>query len=331
MAVISITITESSLQLLAGIPKFVSVEANVPSSIFYTLDGTDPTVNSSIYVGTIQLPTSSGTVVFKVFATDGVDSSAILTKIYTSTIVGARQTHDTVSGLSEVADNRLNLFPFGSVGQHVPGIFGNTGGVNVDTTTPPNFPDGYDGTATGHAPGGTDLPLTDYDLIYSEYDSEGERGHGIGTLPAQVTVRVPPPTPPSTSSKMGDKFFNPRALVIYQDSRDVPYDTNIPQINRQFFATENTETVRNGALLFNTALEGLQPTGSFLRAHFNPRDQTITYYYFDSATLKWIISKEPYVPKSPEINNLSRIIFSSRTEGAGLVFKWLPFVGRRLI
>ncbi|HVI40803.1 MAG TPA: chitobiase/beta-hexosaminidase C-terminal domain-containing protein [Anaerovoracaceae bacterium] len=331
MAIISITITESSIQVLAGIPKNVTVETNTPASIFYTLDGTVPTTDSAIYTGPIALPTSGSIATLNVFATDGVDSSPVVTKIYTSNIVGIRNTHDSVTNVNEIAENRLNLFPFGDAFPEQTPEYGAMAGITVDSPGIPNIPDGYDGTATGTSPGGTDLPLSSYQFIYSESDSEGNRGHGIGTLPANVTIRIPEPINPSESSNINSKFFNPKALVIYQDNRETPFDPNMSQINRQFFAMENPEKVRTGALLFNTALDGLQPTGSLVRSQFNPKDQTITYYYFDSSVLRWIISTEPFQPKNPNAGILYNIVFSSRDQGAGLVFRWLPFVGRRLI
>jgi hypothetical protein len=329
MAVIGVTITESTTQLLAGIPQSVVIESSIPASIFYTLDGSEPTTDSNIYVGPVTLPTTSGTVVLKIFVTDGVDSSPIITKTYAANMTGARLPHTKVLGQDTFANNQANLFPFGNPYQVVPSAYGTSAGIIVDSPELENIPDGYDGTATGTAPSGTDQPLSTYDLIFSTANSLGERGHGIGTLPANVTI--PPPVPPNTSSNVNDKFFNPRALVIYQDGREPPTDPNVSQLNRQFFSLEDPERIRNGALLFNTALDGSQPTGSFVRAHYNPRDNTTTYYYFDSATLRWIISKEPCQPKTSVSTGLFNIAFSSRQQGSGVVFKWMPFVGRKLI
>lgn len=330
MAVISITLTESSLQLVAGIPKQITVEVSIPSTVFYTLDGTDPDVNSDIYLSALDLPTNVSSVILKLFATNGADSSSIISKTYSSSFVGLRQAHDRILNASPVPEERENMYPFGNISSLVPPQYGNMAGTTVDSEDIENIHDGYDGTATGTSVGGTDLPLSEYDLIFSETNIKGERGHGIGTLPANVTVRIPAPSSPSTSSNTNSKFFNPRALVIYQDSTDPPLDPEVPQINKQFFSTDNPEVVRNGAFLFNTGLDNMQPTGSFLRAHLNPREQKVTYYYHDPATLRWIISKEPYQgPASGP--NLSNIVFSSRQSGAGLVFQWVPFVGRRLI
>ena len=54
MAVITITINESSDQILAGIPKYITLTTNIPATIFYTLDGTTPTTLSDMAVGQIE-------------------------------------------------------------------------------------------------------------------------------------------------------------------------------------------------------------------------------------------------------------------------------------
>ncbi len=328
MGIIGVTVIESDVQIIAGIPKLVTLESSVPASIFYTLDSTDPTTESDIYIGPITLPTNVGTVTLKIFVTDGVDSSSIITKTYATNVTGTRWPRSKVLNQTSVVNNTTNSFPFGSYNQTIPSAYGGSAGTTVDSPQLPNIPDGYDGTATNTSPSGTDKPLSDYDIIFSTANYLGERGHGIGTLPANVTII--PSILPNTSSNINDKFFNPRALVIYQDGRDTPIDPNISQLNKQFFSLENPEKVRDGAILFNTGFDGLQPTGSFVRAHYNPRENITTYYYFDSATLRWIISKEPCRPQKSVSSGLFNILFSSRQQGVGHVFKWMPFVGRSL-
>ena len=59
MAVISISLTESQDQVIVDIPRSVTLEANIPSTIFYTLDGTTPTITSSISIDELFLPTNT--------------------------------------------------------------------------------------------------------------------------------------------------------------------------------------------------------------------------------------------------------------------------------
>lgn len=329
MAVISISITESAQQIISGIPQSVSLSTNIPATIFYTLDGTVPTTSSSVYVSAIILPTNNPGVVLSLFATNGTDTSAVTTKTYGPLMSAARQPHDTVIGLSAQKIS-YSKFPFGDNAPITPVRYGKSGGITVDAPDVPNIPDGYDGTATHTFINGTDQPLTGYEFVYSTTNSKGETGNGIGTLPGKTTIRVPTPTSPSSSSKASDKFFNPKAMVIYQDSREPPFD-DVSQLNRGYFSLANLERSRNGSLLMNTAFESSSVTGSFLRSHYNPKDNTITYYYRDSDTGRWIISVEPWLPKSSNIGALNQIILSSKTSGIGFVFKWIPFMSRKLI
>lgn len=326
MTVISISVTESTEQIMAGVPKTVSLEANIPSTIFYTLDGSDPTTSSSIYLGPVTMPTYLTTVVFKFFATNGSDSSSIVTKSYSPSFVGDRLPHATVKGLTP-GIGRPDPFPFGDNGPFNPVHYGNAGGITVNAAGVPDIPDGYDGF--GHVADGTDLPLTSYQFIYSTSNALGETGNGIGTLPGKTTIIVPAPSSPSTSSKTSDKFFNPKAMVIYQDSREPTYD-NISMLNRTSFSLQDIERDKDGSLLMNTAFDSSSVSGSFLRQHYNPKDNTITYYYRDSDSGRWIISVEPFSPRNTNIGALYNVVFTAQP-GSQFVFKWVPFMSRKLI
>ena len=100
---------------------------------------------------------------------------------------------------------------------------------------------------------------------------------------------------------------------------------------QNLFSLEDKEKVRDGALLYNTALDGITATGGFVKAYFNPRENITTYYYFDSTMLRWIISKQPTLPLNPRETGIFKIIFSSRNKGDHKVFRWVPFKGSRLI
>lgn len=323
MAVISVTITESSSQILSGIPKSVILTANVPAYIYYTLDGTDPDTSSTIYVSTIYLPTDQQTVVLKVFATNGVDSSPIITETYqTDLLDNARLPHSTtdVSPGESIPD----LYPYGTNPIQPMGTYVNPAGITVDDPNLTQIASGYDGD--GYETGFTNEPynLENYDIVYSERNAEGEYGYGIGNLPADVVVI--PPTPAPEESEQFTNLFNPKAFVIFQDfSKENPEDP--AQINRQFFSLENFETVRDGANLMTSGMDSPSVMGSFLRSYHNPRDNTITYYYFDSHSCRWIISKTPYVPTGGFDGDLSGVKFSRNSRA---VFEWIPFARRVL-
>ncbi len=329
MSVISISITESDLEIVSGVPATVLLETNVPATIFYTLDGSIPTVASSVVVGAITLPTNQTSVTLKAYATDGVDSSAVISWGFGPSIVGARKSHSTVSGLN---DNTGATYPFGSSNTGEPGIYGNAGGVTVDAVNVDGTSSGFDGSGAPTAYTDQPYDIEHYEIVFSESNAIGERGRGIGTLPANATVYIPPSQEtPAASSDTNSPLFDAQALVIFQDNTQEPYDASVPQLMRSNFDLSNPGIVRYGAGLFTTALEGNTLRGSDLKPQFNPRDNTITYYYRDAETNRWIISKTKYVPRTPDVNDYSRIVTGSRKSGDHLVFRWIPFMYRRLL
>jgi hypothetical protein len=330
MATITVSITESPFQLLAGIPSNITLDTNVPSTIFYTLDGSEPTVASYVAVGPIVLPSDKAYAIIRAFATDGVDTSAVITQEYFTTVVGARHPHDKITGLSDGTGKAT--FPFGSPAEaFAVDHFGNTGGVIVNDPNLPQMADGYDGSGTNTGAGFFNPPRTQYQWLFSETNAIGERGRGLGTLPARViSVKPRNDNVQTISSNTSRPLFNPRALVIFQDSREEPYDPNIVNINRPYFDLEDQAKARDGSMLTN--IDAVTPMGGFLKQHYNATHNIMTYYYYDNRVCRWIISKEPYTPSQNPTANMSGIVSrSSRGEGAGLVFKWVPFKYRCLI
>jgi len=329
MSLITVTITESEAQRISGVPEYVTLSTNLPSTIYYTLDGTDPDTSSLVYTGgELVMPTNQPSVTLKLFATNGADSSAIIERHFRPNIILGRQTHDRVVISEDCGDCEPSIYTSPGTGSPTAWTSIGPDDLIVDKPDVTSTPSGFD--ADGNPAGGTDLDLSEYLIRFSDSNrANTERGRGIGTLPSQTTI-APKEAPPTASDR--NNLFNPRALVIYQDSRVPPDDPNVVNINRQFFSLPNPETYKDGILLNTTGIEGNVPTGSLLRSHFNPRDNTMRYYYFDSQALRWIISIEPFTPPSARTHGLQKIVFSSR-DGAGgrKVFRWIPFKGSRLI
>lgn len=329
MAVISITVTVSEEEVVAGIPRTVALATNILSSIFYTLDGTTPTLFSNIYIDPIFLPTDKLSVTLKIYATNGSDSSAIVTENFiTNSVEGTNARLPHSSTTASAGENIPGLYPFGTNPIQPNAEFLNPAdaGLTVDNPALPSTPTGFDGD--GNPTGFTNQSYDSehYAIRYSTTDREGQTGHGIGNLPAQVTVTAPEPAP--ETSKIGTTLFDPKAFVIFQDaSTENPNDP--PNINRMHFSLENPERARDGNNFFTAGLDAPPVSGSFLRSHYNPRTNMITYYYMDSWTNKWIISTAPYSPNGSWDGNLSNMALSKRP-GAGFVFEWLPFTRRVL-
>ena len=101
---------------------------------------------------------------------------------------------------------------------------------------------GFD--AEGNPAGYTNKPIQAFKFkqVYSTTNNEGEVFPGVGNLPATVTIlkkSTPSEYRPEQSS-FSDKIFNPRALVIFQDSTTED-PTNPVHINRPYFSLEDTE------------------------------------------------------------------------------------------
>jgi hypothetical protein len=263
MAIINITITPSSNQVLPGIPATITLSANIPATIFYTLDGSIPNTFSPVYVAPILMPGGPLSIILSVVATNGMDSSAIIVQTYTannaeiSTAAGARLPHSATTNVNNASTNN-SLFPFGTSGPNPNFQYLNPSdaGTTVYNESQPATSAGFDGS--GNPSGFTNQPLDYYEFqeVYSTLDWLNQETPGVGNLPAQTTVIESsfPVQYSQEQSSTSDKIFNPRAMVIYQDSTTED-PTNPVVINRPYMSLENPETVRDGNLLYNSTLD----------------------------------------------------------------------------
>lgn len=319
---IIISIIESETQLVAGFPKKITLETNIPASIFYTTDGTVPTEDSEIYLDEIVLPTNKSNIIYKFFATNGTETSDIIEKKYINTFLNLKLTQSIVSNYNN--NVTTNLSPFGDGNYQNKPILNGVSGTIVDNSNISNYLDGYD--ENQNFVGFVDEGLEDsIQIVYSETNDQGIRDRGIGTLPEFSFTKINNEVP--TQSNFNDKFFNPKAKVIFKSSDDLE-NQDLSAVNHKAFALYDPR--KNISSFFAGGTASLQSPGGMLRQQFNPKDQILNYYYFDSKTLTWIISKEKYHNKSN--NNYTNIILPSRTSSAGgFVFKWYPFKRYRII
>lgn len=337
MTVISITVTQSSDQVVSGIPKTVSITTNIPATIFYTLDGSTPTLFSTIYTGPIFLPFNQLLITLSILATDGVSYSPIVVESYVTDIVDSNARLPHAATTAQAASVIPNTYPFGTPPFQPQQGYLNPAdsGVTVYNPALPATPTGFG--ADGYPTGYTNQPydISNYQIVYTNRDAEGNQGMGIGNLPGTTTlpypsdIQIDPGQTGNQGPEQTSQFtttFDPRAMVIFQDfSQEDPNDP--PQINRQYFSLENPERVRDGTLYFNTGQDASAPvSGSFVRAHYNPRTNTITHYYRDSWSNRWIISTAPYQSNESWDGNLAQSVIGRNSK----VFEWLPFTRRVL-
>lgn len=363
MAVICVTITQSEEQIVSGIPKTVSITTNIPATIFYTLDGTTPTLFSTIYTGPIYLPANQLLVTLSVLATNGVDSSPIVVEQYQTDIVNSNARLPHAGTTAQAGKVLPDDYPFGNPGYQPkqgytnPATQGPYGGAVYDPSDPNAIPNAYDGQ--GNPTGYSDEPydVTNYQIVYQNRDAEGAQGVGLiskgvsggpignivpviptaetsqGTVPYPSDIQPDPGQTGNQGPEQTNQFtslFDPRALVIFQDfTKEDPSDP--PMINRQYFTLENPERARDGTFYYNTGQDSTAPpSGTFIKAFYNPRNNTITHYYRDSWSNRWIISTAPFVPNGNYDGNLAQMSLGLSGSGAGKVFEWLPFTRRVL-
>lgn len=329
MAVISVIITESTDQVVAGIPKTISIETNIPSTIFYTLDGSAPNLFSTIYIGPIFLPFNSLSVTLNVLATNGTDYSPIVTENYITNMLDNTRLPHSTTDIQPNDSSGGDLYPFGTEPTQPQGTYLSPGdaGITVDDSALPSIPSGFDGNSNPTGFTNQSYTVENYQIVYSTTNAEGETGHGIGNLPATAQIKPDDPTPETT--EQFSTMFDPKAFVIFQDfDKENPNDP--PQINRQFFSLEDPNKARDGNYYFNSGLDAPPVSGSFLRSHYNPRDNTISYYYLDTWTNKWIISKQQFKPTGSYDGNLSAVPMAGRGAGSRYVYEWIPFARRVL-
>jgi hypothetical protein len=332
MAVISVSVLESADQVVAGIPRTVAISTNVPAVIFYTLDGSDPTLNSNQYTSPIILATNSFIITLKILASNGIDSSPILTETYTSN-------HDRMNDIrlvrsattAQPQENIANLYPFGNAPIQPNAQFLNPAeaGITVDNPALPEIPTGFDGAGNPVAFTNQEYNSLNYSIKYPTKDFQNKPNVGVGVFPENVIIEAKAPPPDQTDQN--SNMFDPRAFVIFQDStKENPNDP--PSINRMHFTLEDPEKVRDGNNFYTSGLDAPPVSGSFVRSHYNPRTNMMTYYYFNSWNNRWIISTSPYTPNPEASNNgmAGMAMAGGSSAGARYVHEWIPFQRRVL-
>jgi len=293
MAVITITATGLGSELIAGIPQLVALTTNLPSIIFYTLDGSEPTVASPVYIAPIELPTNIS-VQLRAFAMSGADSGSLNVTFGTTPlpVFASKQPRITIDAYDVV-----------DVVQD---------GYSLDAYNVANI-----------LARGSDIALKDLDIRFSRTD---HLGMPPGTLVAigfpdpRVTAETKSRSISHTASSPNNQnvFFNPKSLFVTMDGRDGYLDQvhdGYRIINRPWGSTMDITSYLGGKLLFEP---NPYISGGFVRSFYNSRKGIVVSYYFDHNETRWIKSIQNYDPSQLPAN-----IGRRDTTGPPLVFKWI--------
>lgn len=287
MTVVTLTFTGSAEEITSGIPKTMSIESNVPSTVYFTLDGTTPTIDSPIYIDTFDFPTNTTSVTLSAFGVDALDNAGpILTQVFAADTTRITVTRNV--GLEGIVVDRAGT------------------GLNIVA--------GYD--ADGEVNSYLDIPEIDLGIVHSV---QGYLGLAPGTA---VTITFP--TPSQTSYPWDDtfvpfstpeigQFFNPYARTIVIDNR-IHNDINI--IPRPYGSLNNVYTEFGGFRIRNPADDATYVSGGFVRRFYDARKNVMVSYYFDHNEGRYVKNIQEFPSGVPNI-------FPGNLGTSPFVFKWV--------
>jgi len=281
-----LTVAGAGGELKAGIPNFITISPSDPATIYYTIDGSEPTIsNSYIYVTPIPiLDEMLDIVTVKTFAiTSDGDVSECFVKSYIET-----------SGI-----------PF----DERPGDRGNTRGIVINTlpdVVPPDVVKAFDSEG-----------------VDSVFQSESDLDYEILLSPDEVITVVSTPTRSTLrarddweSTNVNSADFNPRARVIYLDSEDPDNQINI--LMRPYGSMRDSTKVDLGSEMFE---HDTYVSGGYMRTMYSHTTGRVASYYFDSNSLQYVIVERDLRPGEYQLN-LSTAP-RSRSSSVGKVFGWI--------
>jgi len=299
MAVLTITAVGLGPQLVAGIPQLVELVTNLPAVVYFTLDGSEPTTHSPVYVRAIELPTATR-IRLRAFAVSGVDLGT-LDIVFSSLpgIVHATRRFDGYGG-------GIMVDAYGVPEVVVDGYGPDVGHPIADNTYPVDIP-----------VRGSDIPLIDLDIKYSRTNEEGD---APGTLiaigfPGDLGERESAIDPRASSPSGDNVYFDPRSQFIVIDGRDGYEGQSVFIINRPMGGTMDDTKYLGGKSLYEPAT---YISGSLVRQFYNYEKGIAVFYYFDTNECRWIKSiqriQEPPLPNG---------VGMRRGTGGPLVFRWI--------
>ena len=293
MAVVTLTFIASVEEITSGIPQTVTIESNVLATVYYTIDGSQPTINSSVYIDhdPIEFPTDVDSVMLQAF---GIGSDGYAGLVLAQTF----------------AANTTRI----SVARNV----GMEGFVLDREWIGPNIPDRYG--ADGYAAAFLDV---NPDFLHMTATEKGYDGIEPGTI---VEIGTPPlgtegadmdETFVPFSTTQYAKYFNPYARVILIDNRK---DNEVKIILRPWGSFEDIYKEFGGIRVRSSADEACYVSGGYVSRFYSAATKTMVSYYFDHNEARWIKN----IQQLPSNIQMPRNIGVQASAGQPLVFPWIP-------
>lgn len=284
MSVVTLTFSPSDNEIMAGVPEYVEIESNVPATIFYTTDGSVPSIDSFVYVSAVQVAADGrNSFTLSAFAIDydGYESS-VLTQTF-----AADQTEITISRL-----------------------VGGEGLIIDEYANQTNRVDGFD--ADGEAIRFIDLPVDQVDIIHSD--------RGLYGIAEGTKVEVNFIDPEDSPSRLDDQtsyystpekaaLFDPYAKVIAIDNR---IDNEVKIIPRPHGSLNNIYREFYGFRARHLGAACI--SGGFVRRLYDHNTNTMVGYYYDNNSNQWIKNTQTI----PSIPTQVGPVFTMP-----LVFRWI--------
>ena len=295
MAVITLTFIPSANQIVSGFPETVTISTNISSTIYYTLDGTLPSLLSAVYTEPVKLPTDGLAVTLSAIAyyIDGMMNlvpSAILSNTYYT---------------DQTDLDRTRWLFFEGV------VYSYPGGLDI-----PLF---YD--ANGDASYKIDVDSYDLELVYTSRNRVGDElgtDNEIDIMDPDETVAIIDNDIPEFSSPNSTDPFQASAKFILIDSRTGAPEQSVRLINGPHMSLRNSNKYWSG-IDFRRIQGDNHISGGLTKIFYNREKGLMVAYYFDSAESRWVKSIGDLV--TPEFSpNQPSVRFS-----LPLVFKWFNF------
>jgi Chitobiase/beta-hexosaminidase C-terminal domain len=285
----TLTFNPSTDEMVSGVPEYVEIDANEPATIYYTVDGSVPTISSTIYVGSIYTRTGTESFTLQAFGVDGSDvAGPVLTQTFAADTTRAAKSR-LVNGEGVIVDSAVEAV------LTTDGFDANGAAIRFETLDPQEVED------------------------LTVRSAKGRDGIDQGT---QVIVNVPDPS--TTSYPYDDNFqevsttqyaatFNPYAKTILIDNRI----TNEVQLTlRTFQSLENVYTENGGKRIREQTTEGAYISGGKVRSFYDQRNNVMVGYWFDHNNERWIRNITTLPANIPQT-------IGHQTHGYPYVFSWI--------